>query len=77
MSREVNRIIIDMVVIGVIALAIAVAVNIKVGAIAFIAMALNIFGIPLLFLGLPYWVIYVIIIEWLIDIYKESKRING
>ena len=77
MSREVNRIIIDMIVIGVIALAIAVAVNIKVGAIAFIAMALNIFGIPLLFLGLPYWVIYVIIIEWLIDIYKESKRING
>jgi len=77
-SSDVNiKPVIDVLVMGAIALAIAVIVNTKVGAVTFIAMMLNIFGIPLLFLDLPHWVIYVIVVVWVSDLYAEYKRMNG
>ena len=64
----------DFVTKAVISIAIAYVAGAKVAAIAFIAMILNIFGIPLLFLGLPYWVIYVVVVIWVVDIYTGLER---
>ena len=66
--------VIDLLTKVAISIAIAYVAGAKVAAIAFIAMILNIFGIPLLFLGLPYWVIYVVVITWVLDICTELVR---
>jgi len=66
--------VIDLLTKMAISIAIAYVAGTKVAAIAFIAMILNIFGIPLLFLGLPYWVIYVVVVIWVVDIYTGLER---
>ena len=47
----------------------------EVAGIFFLAVLLNVLGIPLLFVyPLPWWVIYIIVVWWLLDLLIHSKR---
>ena len=52
--------------------------NPVIAGISFLAIMLNIFGIPLLFVHpLPWWIIYVIVIWWIWDIFDYDYIKGG